>query len=143
MGFWGVGGAVAGHRINVGSGISGGSMTMTQERAPMGRGRPIVPRPPRPTGPNTTIGRLGNAIQSLQPDTRPPVQQQIRDSKYLKNVETQMASQNERMRGHEGEYIDDPTTSLLSASTSRPKSKKVSESLLSSIGSKIKKTYKR
>jgi hypothetical protein len=94
------------------------------------------------------IGRLGNAIQSIQPDTRPPVQQQIRDSQYLRNVETQMAAQNERLRGHQGEYIDDPTTSLLSggqiaAATSRPKTNEPSESLLSSIGSKMKKTYKR
>ena len=122
-----------------------GSMTMTVPREPMGRGRPIVPRP---TGPKTMIGRLGNAIQSIQPDTRPPVQQQIRDSQYLRNIETQMAAQNERLRGHQGEYIDDPTTSLLSggrisAATARPKSREVSESLLSSIGSKIKKTYKR
>jgi hypothetical protein len=122
-----------------------GSMTMTVPREPMGRGRPIVPRP---TGPKTMIGRLGNAIQSIQPDTRPPVQQQIRDSQYLRNVETQMAAQNERLREHQGEYIDDPTTSLLSggriaAATSRPKTNEPSESLLSSIGSKMKNTYKR
>ena len=96
---------------------------------------------------DTPIGRLGNALFS-QPDTRPPVQQQIRDSQYLRNVETQMAAQNERLREHQGEYIDDPTTSLLSggqiaAATSRPKTKEASESLLSSIGSKMKNTYKR
>jgi hypothetical protein len=121
---------------------------MTQERAPMGRGRPIVPRPPRPTGPSTAIGRLSNAIQNMQSDTRPPVQQKIKESKLLKNVEAQMAAENERMRGYEGEYVDDPTISLLSggkiaAATSRPKSHEVPESLLSSIGSKLKKTYKR
>jgi len=74
----GLAGAAGGRRINVGSGSSGGSMTMTQERAPMGRGRPIVPRPAVPTGPATSIGRLASALQNIQPDTRPPVQQQIR-----------------------------------------------------------------
>jgi hypothetical protein len=48
-------------------------MTMTQESAPVERRRPIVPPP---TGPATSIGRLANAIQNIQPDTRPPVQQQ-------------------------------------------------------------------
>ncbi len=126
-----------------------GSMTMTVPREPMGRGRPIVPRPPRPTLSDTPIGRLANIIQNnIQPDTRPPVQQKIKESKLLKNVEAQMAAENERMRGYEGEYVDDPTISLLSggkiaAATSRPKSHEVPESLLSSIGSKLKKTYKR
>ena len=59
-------------------------MTMTQESAPVERRRPIVPPP---TGPATSIGRLANALQNIQPDTRPPVQQQIRESQYLRNVE--------------------------------------------------------
>ena len=85
----GLAGAAAGRRINVGSGSGGGSMTMTQERAPVERERrrPIVP----PTnGPKTIIGKLGSALQNIQPDTRPPVQQKIKESEYLKNVEEEL-----------------------------------------------------
>jgi hypothetical protein len=106
----------------VGSGSSGGSVTMTQERAPVGRGRPIVPPP---TGPATSIGRLANALQNIQPDTRPPVQQQIRESQYLRNVEAEL-----------GQARSD--LSRVPRSTRKPKA-----SMLSKVGDSIKSAYRR
>ena len=122
----GFAGAAGGRRINIGSGSNGGSMTMTQERerVPVGRGRPIVP--PR-TGPATSIGRLANALQNVQPDTRPPVQQQIRESQYLRNVE---------------EEIGQAARSDLSL-VQRSKRKPKEPSMLSKVSDSIKSAYRR
>ncbi len=101
-------------------------MTMTQERAPVERERrrPIVP----PTnGPKTIIGKLGSALQNIQPDTRLPVQQKIKESEYLKNVEEELGQA--------------ARSDLSRVQRSTKKSKE--PSMLSKVSDSIKSAYRR
>ena len=143
-------GSIGGASLAAGSGLMNrggtGSVTMTQERAPMGRGRPIVPRQPRQS---TAIELGGMAAYDTANDAyrrlrgrppRPPVQEQVRNSQLLLQVEAQMESARALAIAQQGP-LPGEISSLSQPMRSRQHIK--APSYLSSVGDSIKSAYRR